>query len=75
MTKEESDLVKAAEDRYKLGNVGWKIVEAILIPSANSGNNEANKLKIIKYIHEKRYKIDSVKMIALKWFWKSRDVL
>lgn len=56
ITEEEKEAAKAAEERYKFNHVGWKIVEAALIPSTMSGNNETNKLKIIKYIHEKGYK-------------------
>lgn len=62
ITEEEKEAVKAAEEKYKFNHVGWKIAEAALIPATMSGNNETNKLKIIKYIHEKGYKVDSVKI-------------
>lgn len=45
--------------------MGFKIVEATLNPSARLDNNEANKLKIIRYVHEKKFRVESVKMMGL----------
>lgn len=41
--------------------MGWKIVEAALVPSARLSNNESNKLKIIRYVHSKGYKATEIK--------------
>lgn len=49
------------DNRYKSNHVGWKIVEASLISSARVTNNESNKLKILRYCHEKLYKVDTVR--------------
>lgn len=64
LIENEKEIIKAAEDRYKPSHVGLKIVEATLNPSARSGNNDANKLKFLKYVHEKKFKVDSVKTIG-----------
>lgn len=64
LTEKDRDFLKTTEDRYKPGHVGFKIVEATLNPSARSGNNEANKLKIIRYVHEKKFRVESVKMMG-----------
>lgn len=41
--------------RYKSTHVGYKTVEAMLILSVRTGNNNVNKLKIIKYVSKKGY--------------------
>lgn len=55
---EEQRVQSSGDDnRYKSNHVGWKIVEASLISSTRVSNNESNKLKILRYCHEKLYKI------------------
>lgn len=47
--------------RYQSTHVGIKSVEATLIPSAGVDNNVSNKLKIIKYISQKGYRVVETK--------------
>lgn len=54
--KEQRDHKGKGEMLYKSGHLGPKIVEAYFIPSARSDNNEANRLRILKYVYDKRYK-------------------
>lgn len=41
--------------------MGYKTVEASLIPSARTANNDVNKLKIVKYVNAKRYRVAEVR--------------
>lgn len=55
--REKTEMVEEEDIR----KIGLKIVEVTLIPSVRVKSNESNKLKIIKYCHEKDYKVDSAK--------------
>lgn len=60
VSEEKRKQEKITEDRYKRNHIGLKIVEAVLVPSARVGNNETNRLKIIRYVHEKKYKVTGI---------------
>lgn len=61
LSEEEKREIDLKENRYKRNHVGWKIVEAALVPSDWLSNNESNKLKIIRYVHSKGYKATEIK--------------
>lgn len=60
-SEEEKAQRGRSEDKYKHTHVGQKIVEASLIPSHKVSNNEANKARILRYIHGQGHKVASVK--------------
>lgn len=59
----EDEIGQGQEDDkiYSSNHVGLKVVEASIIPSARSSNNDTNKLKIIKYVSNRRYKVVEIK--------------
>lgn len=65
MTEEQKGQ-STGDNRYKRNHVGWQIVEAILISSARVTNNESNKLKILRYCHEKLYKVLPIQPNAIQ---------
>lgn len=61
LTLQEKKLLEEPETRYNHSHVGRKIVEAFLIPSAKVGSSEANKNKILRYVHSKGYRVTEIK--------------
>lgn len=60
-SEEEKAQRGRSENKYKHTQFGQKIVEASLIPSHKVSNNEANKARILRYIHSQGYKVASIK--------------
>lgn len=47
--------------RYRSSHIGYKFVEAYLVPSARENNSEANKNKIVRYVNNRGYRVAEVK--------------
>lgn len=43
--------------RYRSSHIGYKFVEAYLVPSARENNSEANKNKIVRYVNNQGYRV------------------
>lgn len=61
LTEEDKKFRDTQEDLYKHTHIGWKVVEASLIPSARASNSEANKGIILRYVHGQGYKVREAK--------------
>lgn len=62
LTEEQKKILDEKETKFYPNNhMGLKIVEATLHPSARVGNNESNRLRIIKYCNQRGYQGDIAK--------------
>lgn len=61
LTVQEKKQLHEDKGRYRHTHVGRKLVEVSLIPSARLGNSEANKAKMLRYVHSKGYNVTEVR--------------
>lgn len=57
----ERKSLQEEESRYNINHVGKKIIEAYLTPSAQVGNSEANKNKILRFVRGKGLRVQVAK--------------
>lgn len=61
LTEEDRKYLGKQDDEYKYSHIGFKVVEASLIPSVRDNNNEANNSMILGYVYSQGYKVMEVK--------------
>lgn len=62
MSKMEKKTLQEEESKYDRRDVGKKIVEAFFTPSAQVGNSEANKNKILRFVHGKGLRVHHLRI-------------
>lgn len=61
LSSQEKKFIQTEVARYRSSHIGYKIVEAYLVPSARENNSEANKNKIVRYVNNRGYRVAEVK--------------